>query len=146
MDYLKREIKNFLDYFPQIVPQAATAPKIFLGMSFGGVLGLFIVQNPKSEDWFDHYIFMETPTYEFKGIIGDTIYAKLEELTYLNHKIYFIFGSLDQRIYGGHDAFFLKKIRNKDLVKVDYMENVGHDLPMNAHPVVEEILDYCNIH
>jgi len=145
MDLIKKEIKNFLNYFPQICPRAAHVPKIFLGMSFGGIVGQFIAQNRQSEDWFDHYIFMQTPTYEFKGIVGDTIYDVMENMTYLNKKLFFIFGELDKRIHGGHDTFFLKKIKRKDLIKVRYLEGVGHHVPPYPNDIIEEILEFCGI-
>lgn len=141
---LKKEIKNFLDQLPTILPESQNLPKIFLGMSFGGIIGLCIVQDPHSENWFDQYILMQTPTYEFKGVVGDTIYDVLEKMTYLQKPIFFLFGENDARIGDGHGEFFLKKIKDQSLVKISTMKNVGHEPPKDPR-VIEEILEYCGV-
>ncbi|USO02688.1 MAG: hypothetical protein H6850_01730 [Alphaproteobacteria bacterium] len=145
MSLIKREIKNFLNYFPDICPQAKGVPKIFIGMSFGGLVGQFIVQDKTSENWFDHYIFLHTPTYEFKGIVGDTIYDILEQQSYLEHKVFFIFGALDNRIQGGHDTSFMQRVRNKNLVKVQYLQGVGHHLPYDPRSLIDDIVRFCGL-
>jgi hypothetical protein len=145
MDVLKQEIDNFMKAFPKILPEAKNAPTIFLGMSFGGVVGLFIAQNKESEHWFDYYVLVETPTHSFKGIVGETIYDTVAKMTYLEKKLLLVYGDLDHRIYGGHDQFFINKIKDKELIEVYHMPEVGHDLPSDPYLLIQEIIKFCQL-